>query len=109
VEVLDPRERGWVAQVRTVLAAEVRSSRRSVVVILDEVERRLKEAAPDLEALAVEGITAQTAGGPGQPMVTGTAPTVIQLPLLPSQPAPAPPAPVDDQGARRAASQAATS
>jgi len=43
----------WTTMVRTVLAAEVRSSRRSVVVILDEVERRLKEAAPDLGVVPI--------------------------------------------------------
>jgi Fe-S cluster biogenesis protein NfuA/nitrite reductase/ring-hydroxylating ferredoxin subunit len=59
------------------------------------IKQALEEAAPDLEGLEVEGITAQTAGGPGLPMVTGTAPaavTGIELPMVMSEPAPAPPA-----------------
>jgi len=56
------------------------------------IKQALEEAAPDLEALEVEGITARTAGGPGLPMVTGTAPTGIELPVVTSEPAPAPPA-----------------
>jgi Fe-S cluster biogenesis protein NfuA/nitrite reductase/ring-hydroxylating ferredoxin subunit len=59
------------------------------------IKQALEEAAPDLEGLEVEGITAQTAGGPGLPMVTGTgpaAPTGIELPIVMSGPAPAAPA-----------------
>jgi Fe-S cluster biogenesis protein NfuA/nitrite reductase/ring-hydroxylating ferredoxin subunit len=59
------------------------------------IKQALEDAAPDLEGLEVEGITAQTAGGPGLPMVTGMAPsspTGIELPVVMSEPAPAPPA-----------------
>src|ERR1700733_833074 len=38
------------------------------------IKQALEEAAPDLEGLEVEGVTVQTAGGPGLPMVTGAAP-----------------------------------
>jgi Fe-S cluster biogenesis protein NfuA/nitrite reductase/ring-hydroxylating ferredoxin subunit len=56
------------------------------------IKQALEEAAPDLDGLEVEGIAAQTAGGSGLPMVTGSAPTRIELPVVISDPAPAPPA-----------------
>jgi Fe-S cluster biogenesis protein NfuA/nitrite reductase/ring-hydroxylating ferredoxin subunit len=58
------------------------------------IKQALEEAAPDLEALEVEGVTVQTAGGPGLPMATGTAPvapTGMELPVVMSAPPPGPP------------------
>jgi len=58
------------------------------------IKQALEEAAPDLEGLEVEGVTAQTAGGPGLPMVTGTASanaTGMELPVVMSSPPPVPP------------------
>jgi Fe-S cluster biogenesis protein NfuA/nitrite reductase/ring-hydroxylating ferredoxin subunit len=58
------------------------------------IKQALEDAAPDLEGLEVEGVTAQTAGGPGLPMITGTVqaqPTGMELPVVMSAPAPAPP------------------
>jgi Fe-S cluster biogenesis protein NfuA/nitrite reductase/ring-hydroxylating ferredoxin subunit len=55
------------------------------------IKQALEDAAPDLEGLEVEGVTAQTAGGPGLPMVTGTVqapPTGMELPVVMSAPAP---------------------
>jgi nitrite reductase/ring-hydroxylating ferredoxin subunit len=52
------------------------------------IKQALEEAAPDLEALEVVGVGAQTAGGPGLPMVTGS-PTGIELPMVMAGPAPA--------------------
>jgi Fe-S cluster biogenesis protein NfuA/nitrite reductase/ring-hydroxylating ferredoxin subunit len=60
------------------------------------IKQALEEAAPDLEGLEVEGVTVQTAGGPGLPMVTGTAPaapTGMELPVVMSAPTLQPPAP----------------
>jgi Fe-S cluster biogenesis protein NfuA/nitrite reductase/ring-hydroxylating ferredoxin subunit len=60
------------------------------------IKQALEEAAPDLEGLEVEGVTVQTAGGPGLPMVTGTAPlapTGMELPIVMSGPSSQPPAP----------------
>jgi Fe-S cluster biogenesis protein NfuA/nitrite reductase/ring-hydroxylating ferredoxin subunit len=60
------------------------------------IKQALEEAAPDLEGLEVEGVAIQTAGGPGLPMVTGTAPvnpTGMELPVVISSPTIAPPAP----------------
>jgi Fe-S cluster biogenesis protein NfuA/nitrite reductase/ring-hydroxylating ferredoxin subunit len=54
------------------------------------IKAALEEAAPDLEGLEVVGVAAQTAGGPGLPMVTGTAtpppPTGLELPVVMSGP-----------------------
>jgi len=60
------------------------------------IKQALEEAAPDLEGLEVEGVTVQTAGGPGLPMVTGAAsarPTGMELPVVMSGPTIAPAAP----------------
>jgi Fe-S cluster biogenesis protein NfuA/nitrite reductase/ring-hydroxylating ferredoxin subunit len=60
------------------------------------IKQALEEAAPDLEGLEVEGVAIQTAGGPGLPMVTGTAPVNpagMELPVVISSPTIAPPAP----------------
>jgi Fe-S cluster biogenesis protein NfuA/nitrite reductase/ring-hydroxylating ferredoxin subunit len=54
------------------------------------IKQALEEAAPDLEALEVVGVTAQTGGGSGLPMVTGTAPrsaTGMELPVVMAGPA----------------------
>jgi Fe-S cluster biogenesis protein NfuA/nitrite reductase/ring-hydroxylating ferredoxin subunit len=58
------------------------------------IKQALEEAAPDLEGLEVEGVTVQTAGGPGLPMATGTTPvaaTGMELPVVMSAPPPVPP------------------
>jgi Fe-S cluster biogenesis protein NfuA/nitrite reductase/ring-hydroxylating ferredoxin subunit len=46
------------------------------------IKQALEEAAPDLEGLEVEGMAPQTTGGPGLPMVTNTAPTGTELPMV---------------------------
>jgi len=55
------------------------------------IKQALEEAAPDLEGLEVEGVAAQTAGGPGLPMATGLPepPTGLELPVVLAGPAPA--------------------
>jgi Fe-S cluster biogenesis protein NfuA/nitrite reductase/ring-hydroxylating ferredoxin subunit len=53
------------------------------------IKQALEEAAPDLEGLEVEGVTARTAGGTGLPIVTG-AHSPMELPVVMSGPAPAP-------------------
>jgi Fe-S cluster biogenesis protein NfuA len=50
------------------------------------IKQALEDAAPDLEGLEVEGVAPQTAGGPGLPMATGTAPTGLELPIVMSPP-----------------------
>jgi Fe-S cluster biogenesis protein NfuA/nitrite reductase/ring-hydroxylating ferredoxin subunit len=65
----------------------------SAVTLELAIKQALEEAAPDLEGLDVVGVTAQTAGGPGLPMVTGMAapgPTGIELPVVMAGPAVAP-------------------
>lgn len=54
------------------------------------IKQALEDAAPDLAGLEVEGVAPQTMGGPGLPMVTGAAPSGIELPIVMSPPA-APP------------------
>jgi Fe-S cluster biogenesis protein NfuA/nitrite reductase/ring-hydroxylating ferredoxin subunit len=49
------------------------------------IKQALEEAAPDLEALEVLGVAAQTSGGPGLPMLSGSAPSVptgMELPVV---------------------------
>lgn len=55
------------------------------------IKQALEEAAPDLEGLEVEGVAPQTMGASGLPMVTGTAPSGLELPVVMSGPAPPPP------------------
>jgi Fe-S cluster biogenesis protein NfuA/nitrite reductase/ring-hydroxylating ferredoxin subunit len=55
------------------------------------IKQALEEAAPDLEGLEVEGVAPRTVGGVGLPMVTNSAPTGMELPIVTSPPA-APPA-----------------
>jgi Fe-S cluster biogenesis protein NfuA/nitrite reductase/ring-hydroxylating ferredoxin subunit len=65
----------------------------SAVTLELAIKQALEEAAPDLEGLEVVGVTAQTAGGPGLPMVTGTpapSPSDMELPVVMAGPAPAP-------------------
>jgi Fe-S cluster biogenesis protein NfuA/nitrite reductase/ring-hydroxylating ferredoxin subunit len=46
------------------------------------IKQALDDAAPDLEGLEVIGIAPQTMGGAGLPMVTGSAPTGMELPIV---------------------------
>ena len=62
----------------------------SAVTLELAIKQALEEAAPDLEGLEVEGVTARTGGGPGLPMVTGSPSTGLELPVVMSAPAPAP-------------------
>jgi Fe-S cluster biogenesis protein NfuA/nitrite reductase/ring-hydroxylating ferredoxin subunit len=73
----------------------------SAVTLELAIKQALEEAAPDLEGLEVEGVAAQTAGGPGLPMVTGSAapsPSGMELPIVVSGP-PGPAGPVPAQPA----------
>ena len=54
------------------------------------IKQALEDAAPDLIGLEVEGVAPQTIGGQGLPMVTGSEPTGMELPVIVSSP-PAPP------------------
>ena len=66
----------------------------SAVTLELAIKQALEEAAPDLEGLEVIGVVPQTMGGIGLPMVTGSAPTGMELPIVMSGPsADAPPAP----------------
>jgi Fe-S cluster biogenesis protein NfuA/nitrite reductase/ring-hydroxylating ferredoxin subunit len=51
------------------------------------IKQALDEAAPDLEALEVEGVAPQTGGGAGLPMVTNSGATGTELPVVMSPPA----------------------
>ena len=63
----------------------------SAVTLELAIKQALEEAAPDLEALEVLGVAAQTAGGPGLPMVSGSVPpTGMELPVVMSGAAPQP-------------------
>jgi Fe-S cluster biogenesis protein NfuA/nitrite reductase/ring-hydroxylating ferredoxin subunit len=59
------------------------------------IKQALEEAAPDLEGLEVEGMAPQTVGGNGLPMVTGSAPTGMELPIVISDAPAMPPSWVD--------------
>ncbi len=53
------------------------------------IKQALEEAAPDLEGLEVLGVAAQTTGGSGLPMVSGSAaPTGMELPVVMAGPPP---------------------
>jgi Fe-S cluster biogenesis protein NfuA/nitrite reductase/ring-hydroxylating ferredoxin subunit len=57
----------------------------SAVTLELAIKQALEEAAPDLDALEVLGVAAQTAGGPGLPMLSGStpsAPTGMELPVV---------------------------
>jgi Fe-S cluster biogenesis protein NfuA/nitrite reductase/ring-hydroxylating ferredoxin subunit len=67
----------------------------SAVTLELAIKQALEEAAPDLEALEVLGVAAQTAGGPGLPMVSGSVggwgPTSgMELPVVMAGPTPQP-------------------
>lgn len=68
----------------------------SAVTLELAIKQALEEAAPDLEALEVTGVAAQTMGGSGLPMVTGSAAPAteasgLELPIVMSSPPPPPP------------------
>ncbi len=68
----------------------------SAVTLELAIKQALEDAAPDLEGLEVIGVAPQTMGGTGLPMVTGSAPTGMELPIVmsgPPSPAAALPAP----------------
>jgi Fe-S cluster biogenesis protein NfuA/nitrite reductase/ring-hydroxylating ferredoxin subunit len=68
----------------------------SAVTLELAIKQALEDAAPDLEGLEVTGIAPQTMGGTGLPMVTGSAPAGMELPIVmsgPPSPAEARPAP----------------
>jgi Fe-S cluster biogenesis protein NfuA/nitrite reductase/ring-hydroxylating ferredoxin subunit len=46
------------------------------------IKQALEEAAPDLEGLEVQGVAPQTMNGNGLPMVTNSAPTGMELPIV---------------------------
>jgi|SRR5579884_419876 len=54
------------------------------------IKQALEEAAPDLVGLEVEGVAPQSIGGVGLPIVTGSAPTGMELPVMMAAPAAAP-------------------
>jgi Fe-S cluster biogenesis protein NfuA/nitrite reductase/ring-hydroxylating ferredoxin subunit len=55
------------------------------------IKQALEEAAPDLEGLEVEGVAPETVNGVGLPIVTGSAPTGMELPVVMSDAPPATP------------------
>ncbi len=65
----------------------------SAVTLELAIKQALEEAAPDLEGLEVLGVAPQTTGGPGLPMVSGSAavaPTGMELPVVIAGPTPQP-------------------
>jgi Fe-S cluster biogenesis protein NfuA/nitrite reductase/ring-hydroxylating ferredoxin subunit len=62
----------------------------SAVTLELAIKQALEQAAPDLEGLEVEGVAPQTMDGQGLPMVTGSAPTGMELPVVMSGPPAAP-------------------
>jgi len=62
----------------------------SAVTLELAIKQALEQAAPDLEGLEVAGVAAQTMDGHGLPMVTGSAPTGMELPVVMSAPPAAP-------------------
>ncbi len=66
----------------------------STVTLELAIKQALEDAAPDLDGLEVVGVAPQTMGGAGLPMVTGSAPTGMELPIVMSasevSPLPAP-------------------
>jgi Fe-S cluster biogenesis protein NfuA/nitrite reductase/ring-hydroxylating ferredoxin subunit len=54
----------------------------SAVTLELAIKQALEDAAPDLEGLEVLGVAPQTMGGAGLPMVTGSAPTGMELPIV---------------------------
>ena len=62
----------------------------SAVTLELAIKQALEQAAPDLEGLEVEGVAPQTMDGQGLPMVTGSAPSGMELPVVMSGSPPAP-------------------
>jgi Fe-S cluster biogenesis protein NfuA/nitrite reductase/ring-hydroxylating ferredoxin subunit len=62
----------------------------SAVTLELAIKQALEQAAPDLEGLEVEGVAPQPMDGQGLPMVTGSAPRGMELPVVMSGPPPAP-------------------
>ena len=62
----------------------------SAVTLELAIKQALEQAAPDLEGLEVEGVAPQSMDGQGLPMVTGSAPTGMELPVVMSGQPPAP-------------------
>ena len=62
----------------------------SAVTLELAIKQALEQAAPDLEGLEVEGVAPQTMDGQGLPMITGSAPRGMELPVVMSGPPPAP-------------------
>jgi Fe-S cluster biogenesis protein NfuA/nitrite reductase/ring-hydroxylating ferredoxin subunit len=62
----------------------------SAVTLELAIKQALEHAAPDLEGLEVEGVAPQTMDGHGLPVVTGSAPTGMDLPVVMSGPPAAP-------------------
>jgi Fe-S cluster biogenesis protein NfuA/nitrite reductase/ring-hydroxylating ferredoxin subunit len=58
----------------------------SAVTLELAIKQALEQAAPDLEGLEVEGVAPRTTAGPGLPMVTGSAPSGMELPMVMSGP-----------------------
>jgi Fe-S cluster biogenesis protein NfuA/nitrite reductase/ring-hydroxylating ferredoxin subunit len=58
----------------------------SAVTLELAIKQALEQAAPDLEGLEVEGVAPQTMDGQGLPMVTGSAPSGMELPVVMSGP-----------------------
>ncbi|MDQ6818800.1 MAG: NifU family protein [Actinomycetota bacterium] len=87
VELLSLDERG-IARIH--LRGSCSDCSASSVTLELAIKQALEQAAPDLEGLEVEGVAPQTIGGTGLPMVTGSAPTGLELPVVMSGPAPAP-------------------
>jgi Fe-S cluster biogenesis protein NfuA/nitrite reductase/ring-hydroxylating ferredoxin subunit len=54
----------------------------SAVTLELAIKQALEDAAPDLEGLEVIGVAPQTMGGAGLPMVTGSVPTGMELPIV---------------------------
>jgi Fe-S cluster biogenesis protein NfuA/nitrite reductase/ring-hydroxylating ferredoxin subunit len=54
----------------------------STVTLELAIKQALEDMAPDLEGLEVEGVAPQTVNGVGLPMVTGSAPTGMELPIV---------------------------
>ncbi len=62
----------------------------SAVTLELAIKQALEQAAPDLEGLEVEGVAPQTMDGQGLPMITGSAPRGMELPVVMSGSPPPP-------------------
>jgi Fe-S cluster biogenesis protein NfuA len=86
VELLDVQ--GAVARIH--LRGSCSDCSASAVTLELAIKQALEASAPDLEGLEVLGVAPQSMDGSGLPMVTGSAPTGMELPVVVSAPAPAP-------------------